>query len=117
MKKRKSAVTMIEIMIVIFLIGIIGGVLAYNFKGSLDKGKEFKSKEGADRIHNILMLAVAEGTDIEEVKKDWEAFVRKSPLAGRPEDLIKDGWGKPYTVTVEGDDIKVNNSKTVVVSS
>ena len=43
--KRKSPLTIIEIMIVIFIISIVGGVMSYNMKGSLVKGRAFKNGE------------------------------------------------------------------------
>ena len=47
--RKKRAITLLEIMIVILLIGLIGGVVSYNLKGTLDKGKAFASKEGAKK--------------------------------------------------------------------
>ena len=41
--QKKRALTLLEIMIVIVLIGIIGSVIGVNMKGSLDAGKAFKS--------------------------------------------------------------------------
>ena len=52
-KKKQYALTLIEIMIVIVLIGLIGSVIGANMKGSLDEGKAFKTKyaHGADQRH------------------------------------------------------------------
>ena len=43
-------------MVVISLIAIIGGVLSYNLKGSLEKGKAFKTEQSIKRITEILTL-------------------------------------------------------------
>ncbi len=40
----KRCVTLIEMMIVMFLISLITGVIAYYYRGSLDEGKAFKTK-------------------------------------------------------------------------
>lgn len=109
MKKKKRSITLIELLIVILLIGMIGGALAFNMKGSLDKGKKFKSEEGIRTIQDILLLEVAQGVPMTEVVEKWETKVRESPLAGRPDDLIKDGWGDPYLVSIKDDTIEVKS--------
>jgi len=111
-KKQKRPITLIEIMIVILLIGLIGGVLAYNLKGSLDEGKAFKSEQGAQQVRNILLLEVAKGRiSIDSAVQNWKEVVRRSPLVGRAEDLIKDGWGEEYSVTLVNDDIVVESRR------
>lgn len=116
MKKRtkKRALTLLEIMIVIFLIGLIGSVIGYNMKGSLDEGKYFKSKHAAKQVRDILLLEVAKGTprdDVIDIKKA-EKILKESGLVKNPEKLLKDGWGTTFTITPEGtDDIKVTTAK------
>lgn len=110
MKKRrkKQAVTLIEIMIVILLIGLIGGALAYNMLGSLDEGRAFKTRQNIEKLHDVLMLEYATGSkDLDAVVNDWQEVVKKSPLVSKKHqnDLIMDGWKKTFTVTkqVDGD--------------
>lgn len=105
--RKKRPVTLIEIMIVIFLIGLIGSVLAFNLKGSLDEGKVFKTVQGKEQITNILMFALAQGESPERIAHDWKEIVKKSSLAGKPEALLKDGWGEEYQVVVKDNDIIV----------
>lgn len=107
--KKKRPVTLIELLIVILLIGIIGGALAFNMKGSLDKGKTFKTEEGMRTIKDILQLEIAQGRSMGDVVDKWEACVKNSPLAGRPEELMKDGWGYTYKVSIKDDDIDVQS--------
>jgi general secretion pathway protein G len=100
-KKRvkKSAMTLIEIMIVIFLIASITGVLAYNYKGSLEKGKKFKTEMAMQKLHTILDLAVAEDPNLlDSIESNWEDIVRNSPLVNDKRSLIYDGWNKKYQV-------------------
>ncbi|MBJ7449210.1 MAG: general secretion pathway protein GspG [Parachlamydiales bacterium] len=110
-RQKKRHLTLIEIMIVIFLIGLIGGVLAFNFKGTLDEGKVFKTEQGIETVHNILMLDVAQGSRIEDVVQEWTTKVRNSSLAGKPEALLRDGWGEPYNVALsnDGTDITISS--------
>ena len=107
--KKSSGFTLIEMMIVILLIGIIGGVLAYNFKGSLDKGKVFKSEQGAEQIKNILMMEIAEGASIDNLSTKWGDIVKASPIVAKPEDLMKDGWGFTYEVSHHNGEIEITS--------
>lgn len=108
-KRKKRPLTLLEIMIVIFLIGIIGSVIGYNMKGSLDKGKAFKSEQAASRIREILLLEVAKGANIEEVVGEPQKYLEFSGLVEKPEKMLKDGWGGSFDIKIEknGTDIKV----------
>ncbi len=107
MKKRYS-LTLLEIMIVIFLIGLIGSVIGYNMKGSLDQGRAFKTEKAAEQIHDILLMEVAKGVSIDDVVKNTEGYLAHSGLVKDPKKLLKDGWGQPFEISiVRGTDIKV----------
>ena len=98
-KVKKRHVTLIEMMIVMFLIAMIIGVIAYNYQGSLDEGKAFKTKTGMEKVKTILMLRVSENQEyLNGIETNWKDYVRQSPLVQNPESLIKDGWGHEYRV-------------------
>ena len=108
-----------EIMIVILLIGLISSIVGYNMKGSLDKGKAFKSKQGAAKIREILLFEVIEkdltlekfvGTKTEP--KRYVDYLLKSGLFKEEKDCL-DGWGKPYKITVD----KQGDEEELVVES
>ncbi|MBN2480065.1 MAG: type II secretion system protein [Parachlamydiales bacterium] len=103
--RKKRYVTLLEIMIVILLIGIISSVVGYNMKGSLDKGKAFKTEQAQRQLRDILLLSVAEGEDIEEVVRRPFDYLEKSGLAKDTKSLLVDGWNKPF-------DLKVKDNKT-----
>jgi type II secretory pathway pseudopilin PulG len=113
MKSKKRPVTLIEIMIVIVLIGLIGGVVAYNMRGSLEEGKLFKTRQGGAQVYNILMLEVAKGRPINDVAAHWTEVLEQSTLAKNPKELSRDGWGQPYRVAVadDGRDLCVTSEK------
>ena len=114
MKKKKKPLTLLEIMIVIFLIGLIGSVIGYNMKGSLDEGKAFKSIHGAAQIRDILLLEVAKGKPIENVITNHETYLKKSGIVKDVKKLLKDGWGEKYIITAKGkSDIRVVSEKCV----
>lgn len=111
-KRKKHPITLIELMIVILLIGLIGGALAFNMRGSLDEGKAFKSKQNQEKIYNILQLTVAESEKSpQEVAGSWQRYVRNHPFC-KNGDVLKDGWNQEFTVTIDDhDDFKINSKK------
>lgn len=109
---KRRHVTLIEMMIVMFLIALITGVIAYNYRGSLEEGKAFKTKAGMEKIEMILNLRVAEDPDLlNDIESQWEEVIRRDPLVKDPNSLIRDGWGKRYDVTLENNVIKVRSQK------
>lgn len=109
---KRRCITLIEIMIVMFLIALIAGVITYNYRGSLDEGKAFKTKAAMDKIETILNLAVAEDPSLmDHISSEWVKVIQSSPLVKNPDDLIKDGWGTPFQVSAEGNVIRVYSPK------
>ena len=53
-------------MIVMFLIALITGVIAYNYRGSLDEGKAFKTKAAIEKLETILNLRVSEDPGLQD---------------------------------------------------
>ncbi len=98
-KVKKRALTLIEIMIVIFIIGLIGSVIGYNMKGSLDEGKSFKSEQGSKQVYDFLTLQIAQKKDaFDKVLADPEEALRDTGFVNRPDKLIKDGWNQKYVI-------------------
>jgi general secretion pathway protein G len=98
-KIKKRALTLIEIMIVIFIIGLIGSVIGYNMKGSLDEGKSFKSEQGSKQVYDFLTLQIAQKKDaFDKVLADPEEALRDTGFVNRADKLIKDGWNQKYII-------------------
>lgn len=108
-RKKKNLLTLLEVMIVIFLIGLIGSVIGYNMKGGLDKGKMFKTEQAAAKIRDILLLAVSDGASIDDVIATPRVYLDDSGLCKDSQKLLKDGWGHAFDFqkNVDGDDIEV----------
>lgn len=108
---KKRNVTLIEMMIVMFLIALITGVIAYNYRGSLEEGKAFKSKAGMEKLETILNLEAAKNPQLLENIDSWKDYIKSSPLVSNPDALTKDGWGGEYQVNIVEGVIKVSSPK------
>lgn len=108
---KKRALTLIEIMIVIFLITLITGAIGYNMKGSLDKGKRFRTAQAKEQLHDLLLICLDEGVTIDQIIANPEKCLRDSGLAKDPDNLIKDGWGKKFDIKAKpgGKDIEITS--------
>lgn len=106
--KKRHAITLLEIMIVIFLIGLIGGVVGYNMKGSLDRGRSFKTDQQASRIAEVLELEMnTQRLEPKQIEEDPKTTLVNSGLfKGEKEDLLKDGWGQEMVVKWNKKDAK-----------
>lgn len=110
-KRKKRSITLIEIMIVILLIGLIGGALAFNMSGSMDRGRAFKTEQNMARIEDILMMEYAKGDQsLEDIAKEWESVVKRSPLVVKQgKDVMTDGWKKTFNVTYKDGELKITS--------
>jgi type II secretory pathway pseudopilin PulG len=113
MKLKKRHITLVEMMIVMFLIAMITGVIAYNYTGSLDEGKAFKTKAGIEKIHTVLDLHLATHPDDQDsIESRWKDYVDQSQLVKNAKELTKDGWGGDYKVSRGNDgDIEITSDK------
>lgn len=112
MKKRKHPMTLLEIMIVIFLIGLIASVIGYNMKGSLDEGRAFKTRQAKEQIHDILLLEYANhnfSVPLEEIAANPLSYLEDSGMVKNPESLLQDGWGRPFEIKVAKGDLKITS--------
>lgn len=108
--RKKQAMTLLEVMIVIFIIGIIASVVGYNMRGSLDKGKAFKTKEGMRKLYDIVQLEVQpgnlEGKSGDALKNEVRRLVAESRLVKNVDNLLKDGWGNDYVCQLDNGEIR-----------
>ncbi|RDB31172.1 putative OMP leader (16) peptide [Candidatus Similichlamydia laticola] len=96
---KRRFLTLVEMMVVMSLIAIIGAAVAYNIRGSLEKGRYFRSVEGAKQIENLLYMHMAEtGESLAATISRWKKIVSRSPLVRSPDQATKDGWGNDYKV-------------------
>ncbi len=67
MKRKKRAFSLLEVMVVIFLITLITGAIGYNMKGTLDKGRAFRTEQAKTQLHDLLLICIEEGIDPDEL--------------------------------------------------
>lgn len=109
--QKKYAFTLLEIMIVIFLIGLIGSIVGYSMKGSLTEGKAFKTEQAIARITDLLELELARGATAQEINANVPGVLESQGVVKNVDSLLKDGWGKPMAVHVNTDgEVKVTSN-------
>ena len=101
----KRKITLIEMMVVMFLIMLIMGVVAFNVRGSLEEGKAFKTREGIEKLSSIVELELMQEPElIDHLDENWKSLVARSSLTKNPASLVKDGWGVDYEIKVDADE-------------
>lgn len=96
---KKRAFSLLEIMVVIFLITLITGTIGYNMKGTLDRGRAFRTEQAKVQLHDLLLICLEEGEKPDEVAKNPSIYLKKYNLAKSSEKLVQDGWGNDFTIT------------------
>ena len=114
MKKKKRAFTLLEIMIAILIITLITGAIGYNMRGTLEKGKAFRTRQAAEQLYDLLHICLSEnggkkGVTMQSIASNPVKYLEDSGLAKDPEKLVKDGWGHPFKITVENSDFSVKS--------
>ncbi|WP_201456422.1 type II secretion system protein [Chlamydia sp. 17-3921] len=109
-QKRKQSITLIEMMVVITLIGIVGGALAFNMRGSIHKGKVFQSEQACAKVYDILMMEYASGgTPLKDIIAQKEKIIEEAAWCKDGKNLLKDAWGEDLVVQLNerGDDLVI----------
>jgi general secretion pathway protein G len=103
MRRKKKPLTLIEIMVVIFLIGLIGSVLGFKMKNSLEDGKAFKTRAKIEKIHDVLTLEMAKGKNRDQVINNAAKLLSNSALfKEKADDILLDGWGGTIEIAPKG---------------
>ncbi len=97
---KKRALTLLEIMIVIFLITLITGTIGYSMRGTLDKGRAFRTEQGKEQLNDLLLLCLAEGKNADEIAKNPVEHLKALGIAKDPNNLVNDGWKERFAITV-----------------
>jgi len=95
---KKKTFTLLEIIIVIFLITLITGAIGYNMKGALDKGKKFRTEQAIEQLQDLFLMCLADGESPEKIVKSPREVLDRLRLAKNSEQILKDGWGKSFDI-------------------
>ena len=104
MKTKKRTLTLLEIMIVIALITLITGVIGYNMRDSLNRGRAFRTEQAKEQLRDMLLLCVSDGKSPAQVQHTPKACVKTLGLAKNVDQLFKDGWGGDFKITYVEDE-------------
>ena len=112
-KPKKKAMTLLEVMIVIFIIGIIGSVIGYNMRGSLDEGKAFKTKEAISKLFEISQLSWNDSSQVSDDPEKIKTMLTESGLVRKVDALMKDGWQQPFDFVIHEDshELRIRSKK------
>jgi general secretion pathway protein G len=111
-RKSRRSLTLIEVMIVLFLIGMVISVLTYSMKGSMDEGKCFKARQRALQIEQLLTMVAAQTNDsLETVASNPVSYLERSGMVKKGQEFMTDPWGKQMIVTVEDNQIMVRSTE------
>jgi general secretion pathway protein G len=106
--RSRRALTLIEIMIVLFLIGMVISVLTYSMKGSMDEGKCFKARQRALQIEQLLMMASAQtGLPLDAVIAEPKKYLESTGLVKDGTPFLQDPWGQQMQMAIQDDRIVV----------
>ena len=114
--KKKRALTLIEIMVVLFIITIVTSVIGVNMKGTMKEGKAFKSEKGSKQVYDILSLEMAKDPSLAQtILENPEAVLKNSGVASDSKKILQDGWGDGYVLKFSDTDgdLKVTSKKWI----
>lgn len=109
-KRKKQAMTLLEVMVVILIIGIISSVVGYNMRGSIEQGKAFKTRETISKVYNIIQLEMTpndlvkfstDKTSTSSIKNHIEKILESSELLSQPKQYLVDGWKEDLIFSVD----------------
>lgn len=97
--RRALAMTLVEVLAVVVILGIIAATLTLSFRGQVGRAKRELAKTGIGVIVSAIETFAIEQGRVPTMEEGLEALTR--PAAGRSEpylrpDKLVDPWGNPY---------------------
>ncbi len=101
---KKRTLTLLEIMIVIFLITLITGTIGYSMRGTLDKGRAFKTEQAREQLYDLLLMCLAENAKatVDDIARNPLNYLKNSGVAKNPNALLQDGWRHDFLIMPKG---------------
>ncbi len=111
-KKNQLGFSLMELMVVIVIIGLIGGIVVTNVMGNLDKANLQKSVQDINGLETSLSMYKMDNYKYPSTEQGLEALVeatdieplpRRFPNGGYIKRLPNDPWGNEYQLLNPGD--------------
>ena len=111
-RKNQRGVTLIELMVVIVIIGLIGGIVAFNLFPQLDKARVQTARTQIDRLETALAQYRLDNQSYPTQNQGLQALVEMPRGLNRPERyqtggyieaLPLDPWGNPFVYIYPGE--------------
>lgn len=105
---RQSGFTLVELMVVVVILGLLGGIGAVAFRQfGKDAKLDLAAVKCADLEKAVSMFVLRNGSfDADDV---WDEMLDNKKIKKRKD--IKDPWGEEFIVTVDEDDNYIVTSK------
>ena len=117
-RNRQRGFTLTEIMVVVFIIGLLSTVVLINVTGAMSQGRTTKAATDITRLSGALQSYSGDMFTFPTQQQGLEALVTKPDNApegnryrpgGYIQKLPNDPWGRPYIYEVPGDDNRPYN--------
>jgi len=111
-KKKQQGFTLMELMVVIVIIGMIGGIVVQNVMGNFDEAKIQKAVQDVNGLNTSLSMykmdnykypSTEQGLEALVEETDIEPLPRRFPNGGYITRLPNDPWGNEYQLLNPGE--------------
>ncbi|MEM9838284.1 MAG: type II secretion system major pseudopilin GspG [Pseudomonadota bacterium] len=111
-KQKQRGVTLIELMVVIVIIGLIGGIVAFNVFGQLERARVQTARTQIDRLETALQQYRLDNQSYPSQQQGLFALVEMPNGLRRPEryapggyidNLPRDPWDNPFVYIYPGE--------------
>ncbi len=111
-KKKQSGFTLLEVMVVIVIIGLIGGMVVPNLMDNMDKAELKKAVSDISALETSLTMYkmdnykypnTEQGLEALTQETDIEPLPRRFPNGGYVKRLPADPWGNEYQLLNPGE--------------
>jgi general secretion pathway protein G len=112
-RAREAGFTLTELMVVIFILGLLAAVVLINVMPSRDRAMQEKARADVGALEQALELYRLDLNSYPETEQGLEALVSPPPGLRQPEryreggyirSLPEDPWGNPYQYVAPGAD-------------
>lgn len=113
--RRRSGFTLLELMLVLAILVVLGGVVIVNIGGAQDDAYQRTTQVTLDNLKNSIRMYRVK---VNQMPESLEELVsgpsdpNKKAMFGEPiiEEIPKDGWGNDLTYTLNGNEFEIRSA-------